>query len=500
MFYRMSCVARVPSSSQHKILLVEFSDSSFVSVKELNWQPGYSAGLGSYTSNSFVGSCTFSAPYLIGDTSCQGYFDSSTEVYERAYLTMLSSNGSIMWFGEDCSGFALKPGVQSQKIGTSTDIYMFEDSSIINVSDSDQLKFAGDCIGNDHRAAKRKLSLSNSEFISSPSRDGCTLTARLDSNPEIGSSVKNLNISNLAIVAVRVLVGSMPDLIPREISIVGSGRTIKTKRNMKRWYDFVLTDEEILLVIRNGFVTMHFSSSHDMTSGAVVDAVEVYVRSRSDLPFLEQVENKPTSSVCNYLRGQMEVTKEQQDRISCVKSITVLAKILGQDQSDLEGIRDVVQQILEKTSLGPDDKEPTKDTLRASALSLLHQIERDDTERSLFVGKSTLRGLMATLADLDKFVKSEVPNKETTMIHALDVVDHIIMTGSNIARANKDNYQTAMLNLIQDGTSKSSLALEAKRIIDYGKGTALDYELICIMFISHTWISWSNLSRRQWHY
>jgi hypothetical protein len=142
---------------------------------------------------------------------------------------------------------------------------MFEDPSIINVSDDDCLVFGGDCVGKDAKTAKKKLSLNNSEFISSPNREGCTLTARLDSNAT--------NARDLAIVAVRVLVGSMPDSIPREISIMGSGRSIKTKRNMKRWYDFVLTDEEILLAVRNGFVTINLSSSHDLTSGAVVDAV-----------------------------------------------------------------------------------------------------------------------------------------------------------------------------------------------------------------------------------
>ena len=63
----------------------------------------------------------------------------------------------------------------------------------------------------------------------------------------------------------------MPDLIPREISIMG--KVIKTKRNTKRWYDFVFTDEEILLAIRSGLVTVNFSSSHDLTSGAVIDCV-----------------------------------------------------------------------------------------------------------------------------------------------------------------------------------------------------------------------------------
>ena len=265
-FYRVSCVARVPSSNQQKILLLEFNQTSSVSVKELLWPPSFSAGLGSFSSNNYVGSCTLSIPHLIGGLSSQGYIDAQTEIFERVFLSMLSSNGSILWFGEDCNGLAKNQTGQSKSKPNTNNIYMFEDSSILNVSEKEFLVFSGEYAGKDSKTLKKKLSLNNSEFLSSPSRDGCTLTARLEC-----SSTSNKAATDLAIVAVRVLVGSMPDLIPREISIMG--KVIKTKRNMKRWYDYVFTDEEILLAIRSGLVTINFSSSHDLTSGAVIDCV-----------------------------------------------------------------------------------------------------------------------------------------------------------------------------------------------------------------------------------
>ena len=267
----MSCVARVPSSNQQHILLLEFNQSSIVSLKQLLWPPSFSASLGSYSSYSFVGSSTFSAPYLISDHSSKGFTSSDSEVYERAFLTMLSSNGSLLWFGEDFHGVAAERTWAHKDM--STNLYMFEEPSILNVTEDDRIVFGGDCIGKDSKMAKNKLSLNNSEFISSPSRDGCTITARLELDGKGKYASKGRDAGDLAIVAVRVLVGSMPDLIPREISVMGSGRTIKTKRSMKRWYEYVLTDEEVLLAVRNGLVTMNFSSSHDLTSGAVVDAI-----------------------------------------------------------------------------------------------------------------------------------------------------------------------------------------------------------------------------------
>ena len=281
----MSCVARVPSSTQHKILLLEFNQSSCGSVKELVWPPSFSAGLGSFSSYSFVGSCTFSAPCLIKDNSLQGFTNSGSEVYERAFLTMLSSNGSLLWFGEEVDRVATEKS-GTYEIDLNTNLYMFEDPSIINVSEDDRTVFGGDCIGKDSKTAKKKLSLNNNEFLSSHSRDGCTVTARLETSRKGKYDSKERTADDLAIVAVRVLVGSMPDLIPREISVMGSGRTIKTKRNMKRWYEYVLTEEEILLTIRNGLITINVSSSHDLTSGAVVDAIgELRIASFYNEPF-----------------------------------------------------------------------------------------------------------------------------------------------------------------------------------------------------------------------
>ena len=104
-FYRVTCIGRSTGSNQPRILLVEFNQFS-VFVQELTWPPNFCTGLGSMSTNSIVGSCTFSAPYLIGGTASHGSIDSHTEVYERAFVTMLSSDGSMLWFGEDCAGLA----------------------------------------------------------------------------------------------------------------------------------------------------------------------------------------------------------------------------------------------------------------------------------------------------------------------------------------------------------------------------------------------------------
>ena len=85
----------------------------------------------------------------------------------------------------------------------------------VNASELDALTFGGDCAGKDPKAIKKKLSLNNTDYVICPSRDGCTLTACLQVSDESSKFIRSL-----AIVAVRVLVGSMPDMIPKEIIIM----------------------------------------------------------------------------------------------------------------------------------------------------------------------------------------------------------------------------------------------------------------------------------------
>ena len=97
-FFRVTCIGRSTRSSQPTALVLEFNEKS-VSVRELAWPTSCSAGLGFISNYSFVGSCTFSCPHLMG--SNEGLTDDESQVHERAFLTLLSSSGSLLWFGED---------------------------------------------------------------------------------------------------------------------------------------------------------------------------------------------------------------------------------------------------------------------------------------------------------------------------------------------------------------------------------------------------------------
>ena len=65
-FYRVTCVGRSTRSNQPRVLFLEFNEHA-VFIKELSWP--MNAGLGLVSSYSFVGSCSFSAPHLVGGST-----------------------------------------------------------------------------------------------------------------------------------------------------------------------------------------------------------------------------------------------------------------------------------------------------------------------------------------------------------------------------------------------------------------------------------------------
>ena len=210
-----------------------------------------------------------------------------------------------------------------------------------------------------------------------------------------------------------------------------------------------------------------------------MESSEIYAKNRSKLQFLTP--NRESSlAPKNYynVQWQDKYEQEKQCHISYIQSLLFLAKVVGEDTTSFlsSGSRDVLKQILEMTAL--DSSELTGDTLRSSTLSLLKEVEHDESERSLFIDTCTLCGLTTTLMGLGSFMKTELssvsasipfPRQETIIHHVVDMLVHIIKKSADVARTNGANYKAAILNLIKDGASKASLGIESKKILDYGE-------------------------------
>ena len=496
-FHKISCVGKSTRSNQPKSLVIEFNEKS-VSVKELSWPSSSSSGLGFISSYAYVGSCTFSCPYLVDGTASEGSINDATKVHERAYMTLLSSSGSLLFWGEDCSH--LSSGSRTHYTPRSTSQYkapaigVFE--KMINVSERDALVFGGEFVQSDPILAKRKLSLNNADYAISPSTS-CTLTCRLD------VSSKSV-VSHEAIVAVRVLVGSMPDLIPREIIIMGSGRTIKLKRNVKRWYDFPLTDEETLMVMRNGLVTIWISckwgnffvlyfvhvdvhhlkliasliACHDTSSTPIIDSVEVYCRPRSELGYLKKAELDDKTAKDDTLPKLPTLPNSVPEKsilVPCIQSLTFLTQIMGhgKENSLSTGGRDTLSQIIRQTALD-SSVELEKSGLRYQSIEFLKKAESDVEKGTFLIDEATLCGLVTSLKGLGDYLRTEFEHgdivstkQEATINRVIEMLLHILHSAVSIAQVRGGNYRQVITRMITDKICQVSMALEGKKVLDY---------------------------------
>jgi hypothetical protein len=484
-FFRVACIGRSTKSSQPTALIVEFNENS-VFLSELAWPTNCTAGLGILSAYTFIGSCSFSCPYLSG--SNEGLADRN-QIHERSILTMLSSSGSLLWFGEGCDHL---PEAKSQRMthiqNQTPNIGFFE--SLINVSDLDALIFGGECAGKDPSAIKKKLSLSNTEYVTCPSRDGCTLTACLQVTDN-----SSQHIRSLAIVAVRILVGSIPDLIPKEIIIMGSGRIIKLKKNVKRWYDvsfitsymqenlmtsmflitfelqFPLSDEESLLAVRNGFVTIWISPCHDSSSAPIIDSVEVYARAKSELSDLSPKRNCGDNKEALSRLMKPDFLGQHSNLVKFIQSLSFLTQITGWTKmAPLSAdSKENFCHIIRQTAL----QVPEEGSLRDQTIRFLCEAEVDVEKRTFLIDEATLRGLMSLLQELGKCLQTEFVNvdvisskQEMAIIRAIEVLVHILTSTTAIAQARGGNYSIIIGALIAEKTCVVSMALEGKKILD----------------------------------
>ena len=138
-YYRVACVGFSSRANQQKPLLLEFNQNS-VNIKDLAWPSHCTSGLGFLSSYSFVGACAYSMPTATIGTN--GRIQDKTQMAERAYLGLLSSNGSLLTFGEDGRGSTRSAYSQVKK---RDDIFLFEE--LTNVGDFDSLVLGGDAVG-----------------------------------------------------------------------------------------------------------------------------------------------------------------------------------------------------------------------------------------------------------------------------------------------------------------------------------------------------------------
>lgn len=144
---RLVCIGKSSRTNHPKLLSIVVKAKS-VKIKEIAWCTGGSVGLGLSLSSSFEGLTVFSGPSL----SPGSRFD------ERLYFCVVTSNGSILIYGED-SNESIQAGEHSVTPGdrglesyekkgkAKPEMALTFYEGLLNVSEVDELRFSGDGIG-----------------------------------------------------------------------------------------------------------------------------------------------------------------------------------------------------------------------------------------------------------------------------------------------------------------------------------------------------------------
>ncbi|KAI2506062.1 zinc ion binding protein [Fragilaria crotonensis] len=489
---RLVCVGKSSRTNHPKLLSVVVKEAS-VKVKEIAWTAGGSVGLGLSLSSSFEGLALFSGPSL----SACSKFD------ERLYFCVVTSNGSILIYGEDSNDSihaGERPGtpVDSsaeglEKKGSATPhiaLTFYED--LRNVSEADEVKFAGDGIGSGNSdSIKEKLSSKNSVYLMSPSRDGCTVTVTLEGPVEVSKlgdreiadlpmDIPNLDdmgkhTVDLAIVALRFLVGSTnTDCVPSRLFV--HGRPFQLTPNVKRWYDVPLTMEEVLMAVRSGSVSVGLGPTFESGNSPMVDAIEVYAVERNRIRHLV-----PQTLECSrenvYDWSPSKMSTEQSDCASTLvlntRILSFLYQLVGArvNHDTLEGKS--LKHLIRSTAL--NDDRSVLDSVR----ELLEQVEANPDLRQKFLDEGTLLGISAALQGVSNNVRqAEVNELEEKHLgkKLKTLLDASVQSAISIALTRPQNYVSATETFSSDGLSPTSIAIDASDILLYAINAGIAYQ------------------------
>jgi hypothetical protein len=494
-FFRVACLGRSTRVGEPKILCIEFNDAD-VRIKELAWSTN-SLGLGLGPSLTFEGLAAFSAPVLeIENTNPRKYLSG-----ERTFLCALTSEGSLLIFGEEKIDFlptnshaapALANGCPVKLVSLANSnaqikkpefpLTLFE--RLKNVSESNEVVFGGKELGIDSLDLRSKLSRDSTASVVCAQREGCFLRIAIapksDENPvQIQSDGQSKKLASgtvdddLAIAAIRVLVGSSVDYMPTKIYV--QGRQIDVTPRVKRWYNIALTDEEIVMGLRIGFVSLWIGPAFDVSNAPVFDSVEVFALEKSHI---EAIVPRSYFSLAAGIKADTSLVRMDDDNVVSnslvvtVRALTSLCRLMGPSIKISDYGRKLLQQILQDTAFHPEKE------LRGCLQDLLICVEPDTISRWSFQDESLLIGCTRCLEDLKNTANNSTGDDLDAAVtwKAIRIVlQDCLKTSSTIARERPINYLQSMGNMRENNVS-GSIAVEAAKLVVEGLNQSSSYE------------------------
>jgi hypothetical protein len=504
LFYRAAFIGLSSKSRKTQIMYIEYNrERSF--LKKMTMPGNVHLILNGATSIDSL--AAFSGPIVMGHSRNDGMIGRDGYVRERVYFVSITSNGVMTFHAEDLnidsansessmtffhrrrahsdSGIQFETRIRDDTglngVPISQPLFpitIFE--TLENVTHRDELVLTCDGVDETSKIMKKKLGTGTSDYIVGNSKDGCTLTIRLRPHHEVTrksvSVIKDLK--DLVIVAVRVLLGtSTIDFFPTLITVMG--RPIKPTRQKKRWYDVPLTDEEILLVSRMGFIPIYISRSTGSDQHQIlIDSIEVYAEQRDKLQHIFSTRNDETidpkgpvhisDTCCSQTRRQLVN--------SSIAIISHVVQLLGGSSSKLADVsNDSLLRLIRVTALDS----PEIEGARNHVVDILNEMKSDSKERQRLLDEGTLIGICGILNDLEELVKNV--RTSTTSDHqqydiktmtrnarlkVLSRVNDCLSAAIAIIKDRPKDYKCCMENMIASGSAVSSVALQCQFFVD----------------------------------
>ena len=303
----------------------------------------------------------------------------------------------------------------------------------------------------------------------------------------------NRNDKMLAIVAIRLLIGSTTtDYLPREVTVMG--RPLKLAQGVKRWYDMPLTDEEIMLGIRSGFVCVSIGASFDKSNNPIIDAVEVYCKKREDLRFLPHFTSRlnKKNKKNNIIFKQSSQSPISLEEDICRKTlslsmlnVTHLSQIVGESIDHSQVNRTTLKRLVQVTALDYNGQ----GDVRENVLALLKEVESDPNCRQVLLDEGTLHGVADTLKDVraslnmmaelsndsneksSKRISSEnsYTNRMQFYVEIFTTIDHCLEASLEICKQRPENYYDSIMKIVSSSSLDASIAVTVKEILDMCK-------------------------------
>lgn len=524
--YRLAFTAKSVRANSPQLMYMEFN-RLHSKVKRLSPKSNLNHIMGS--SLSFEGITAFSAPKIISDSTVKGSMHTRASFVDRSYIISLMSNGCISLFTDDpviCedkdrAAQSVTHDSLSSLLKNQGDRVAFADSvtkkvkiptfplnyfeTLKNITKEECVVLGGEGFSEDKATLKRKLCTGGQEYVVCSSRDGCTLTLSLQrNNTHVPQTTSSFDPSAHAIVAVRFLLGtSQTDYFPKEVSVLG--RQLKVHRQKKRWYDVPLTDEEIMLVVRSGVISISLLGTTDSEKNdPTIDAIEVYADERANLRHLFPVHIVPAQ--CSQIHSNRETgtTDERSTRTrlnACVLTLSHILQMIDKSNKSLSAITESsLQRLIEATTIASN----ASDTFRENVADLVLYIKKDTKASDHLLDKGILRGICTVLHNLQEITEtSEFLDLVKTQNLMADQMCDSILTKLNfclskatqIVKKRPGNYKNVLETSISSGIIQSSIALSVKAILTRfpnSKQIVQSMELLVELIIHEA--SWSHVS------